>query len=119
MRWDTNITWRALFITAYSSFTDLFNEANAFCSLINHNSVVAEEVLKNTGIDLLLKMADIQCDEYEKLKNAANTIGKKNVTIRKPDYNAFKEYDEFLKSHMDKQQWESIIAKRKKVGLMF
>ena len=78
-----------LFLTAYSSFTDLFNEANAFCSLINHNSVIAEEVLQNTGTSLLIKMADYQCEGYDKLKNAAEKIGKSQVSIKRPDINAF------------------------------
>lgn len=107
------------FLSAYSSFTDLFNEANAFCSLINHNDVVAKEVLKNTGIDLLLKLADYQCEGYKVLKQAAEKIGTSKVTMKRPDINAFREYDDFLKKRMPKARWETLIQKRKDVALMF
>ncbi len=107
----------SLFLYAYSSFTDLYNEVNAFCSLINHNSIVAEEVLKNTGIDFLLKMAYYQCESYEKLRNAAEKIGVQKALFKRPDTNAFIEYDGFLKKRMNKDRWETLVQKRKDIGL--
>lgn len=104
------------FLSLYSSFTDLYNEVNAFCALLNHNAVSSEGVLKNTGIDLVIKLADEQCKTYETLKNAAEIIGHKK-DLKRPDWNAFKEYDIFLKSRLSDNQWERLCNKRKAVGL--
>ena len=104
------------FLSLYSSFTDLFNEVNAFCALLNIGTVSSEEVLKHTGIDLVLKLAYDQCDAYATLKAAAEKSGHKNE-MKRPDWNAFPEYDKFLQKRMSDKQWSNLCVKRKEVGL--
>ena len=104
------------FLTLYSSFTDLFNEANAFCALLNTGAVSSGGVLKNTDIDLVIKLAEDQCSTYETLKTVAEKFGYKNE-LKRPDWNAFKEYDKFLMGHMIENKWEKLCDRRKNVGL--
>ncbi|MBR1742970.1 MAG: hypothetical protein IJ733_14100 [Lachnospiraceae bacterium] len=99
-----------------SSFSDLYNEVNVFCALMNNNVVSSEKVLQNTGINLLIKLADDQCDIYERLKKTAEKFGYKNE-FKRPDWDAFQEYDEFLQSRMSDNQWKRLVEKRKKVEL--
>ncbi len=64
----------------------------------------------------MLKLADKQCDTYEILKAAAEKSGHKNE-IKRPDWNAFLEYDKFLKNRLSDNQWNKLCERRKKVGL--
>ena len=106
------------FLSCYSSFTDLFNDVNAFCALVNSGSVDSEEVLKNTGTSLITKLAQEQCNTYKLLNEAAEKYGFQSE-MKRPDRDAFQEYDKFLEKHMVYGAWQRLLEKRKSVGLGF
>lgn len=108
-------TKKRVFLKLNNRFTDLFNEINSFCALINNDSICAKEYLKNTAIPKLVKYAEIQIQCYGTLNMAATKLGERKLS--KPNYRAFEEYDIFLKNNMSKNQYEDIEKKRKEVGL--
>ena len=108
-------TKKRVFLKLSNRFTDLFNEINSFCALVNNGSIGAKEYLKNTAIPKLLKYAEIQVQCYETLNMAAEKIGEKKLP--KPNYRAFDEFDVFLKKNMSSYQYDNIEKKRKEVGL--
>ena len=105
---------RAL-LNAVNRYTNLYNEINSFCKLINDGAIKAEEYLKDTAYQKLTDHADLQWQYYEQL----NIIAKDNHIhkLLHSRYKAFNAYDEFLEKHLYKDKWQKVKAKRKEVGL--
>lgn len=106
---------KRVFLKAINRFTDLFNEINSFCALVNNGSIDAKEYLKNTAFPKLLKYAEIQIQCYETLNMAATKLNERKLD--RPNYGAFDEFDVFLKKYMPQHQYDNIERKRKEVGL--
>jgi len=100
---------------AYNEYTDLFNEINSFCALVNNGSIVAENYMKNTAISILKKKAVTQAEYQLVLMQAAKEL--KMPNIRKPDYRAFSEYNHFLDKRTSGMEKDKIIAKRREAGI--
>lgn len=105
---------RAL-LTAVNRYTNLYNEINSFCKLINNGAIKAEKYLKDTAYQKLEDHADLQWKYYAQLNEIAND--NQIHKLLRPRYKAFSAYDEFLEKHLYKDRWMNMKAKRKEVGM--
>ena len=105
---------RAL-LTAVNRYTNLYNEINSFCKLINNGAIKAEKYLKDTAYQKLEDHADLQWQYYVQLNEIAND--NQMHKLLRPRYKAFSAYDEFLEKHLYKEKWKNVKAKRKEVGM--
>ena len=105
---------RAL-LNAVNRYTNLYNEVNSFCKLINAGAIKAEEYLKDTAYQKLADHADLQCEFFDQLNKIAKENN--NPNLLRPRYKAFDAYDEFLKNHMSDYAWNRVVEKRIKVGM--
>ena len=103
------------FLTASNRYTNLYNEINSFCTLINNGTIKAEGYIKTTARQKLTDYAEFQWQFYEQLNMIAIDNGLKK--LQKPRYEAFKGYDEYLEKNLPDYKWNQIKQKRKKVGL--
>ena len=105
---------RAL-LMALNRYTNLYNEINSFCKLINNGSIKAEKYLKDTAYQKLKDHADLQWQFYGELNKKAKEISMPG--LRRPRNEAYKAYDEFLEKHLTKYKWEDVKKKREEVGM--
>lgn len=106
---------RMAFMDAYNEYTDLYNEINSFCALVNNGTIVAENYMKNTVVPILKKKAITQVEYQVVLMDAAKKL--KMPGVRKPDIGAFREYNVFLENRTTGVEKEKIMKSRKDAGL--
>lgn len=108
---------KSAFLCTYNRYTDFFNEVNDFCIMVNVGAIKDNEYIKNTIAVNLSKYAKLQYETFSELQSIAKQINIEPIV--KPDYNAFIEYDNFLKKYNNGDKsafWVELKTKRRDAG---
>lgn len=104
------------FLDAYNKYTDFYNEINDYCIMVNIGAIKAEDYIRSTIAVNLSKFARMQYETF----NCLQAIATKNQfkSISKPDFDAFKDYDGFLKAYNGENSafWVNLKTERRNVG---
>ncbi|MBB6698242.1 hypothetical protein [Clostridium algidicarnis] len=104
------------FLDAYNKYTDFYNEINDYCIMVNIGAINAEDYIKNTIAVNLSKYAKMQYETFSCLQGIASQNQFKSIS--KPDYDAFKDYDAFLKKYNGENSvfWMNLKTERRNAG---
>lgn len=104
------------FLNTYNRYTDFFNEINDYCIMLDVGAINSEKYIETTIKKNFSAFAKMQVETFENLNLIAKKYNFKQIP--KPDYNAFKQYEEFLKKQNgeDSLFWSELKTERVRVG---
>lgn len=82
---------RQVFLKVFNKYTDLYNEIEDFCTKIDDGVIKSENYIRETILQTLNTLAEIQVEVYTLLNNHSEKY--KLDKLKKPEFKAF---DKFL-----------------------